>query len=163
MDRGITIDDETMRASSANAEAFQPLWVFRDCTPDDVMDVVKWWTGSYRKSKWAGTIPNNKFSDVQGEVIRQLLSRGAKCLLACNPASPEQVLGFVVHEATRKGEPVVHYLFVKDIYRKRGVSKSLLAEVGIPGDGTAFYTHRTAYSKYYNGKHVPEIARRKDA
>jgi hypothetical protein len=58
---------------------------------------------------------------------------------------------------------VVHYLFVKDIYRNRGISKGLLAEAEIPGDGTAFYTHKTGYSKHYRGKFVPEIARRKNA
>lgn len=132
-------------------------------TPDDVMDIVKWWTGSFRRSKWAGTIPNNKFNEVQGEVIRQLLSRGAKCTLAVNKDNPAQVLGFICTEKTKLNEPVVHFLFVKDYYRRHGISKLLLKVEEIPLDGSAFFTHKTPFSKHYHGKHVPEIARRKDA
>lgn len=138
-------------------------WIFRPAGPDDIMDVVKWWVGSFRKSPWAGTLPNNKFQEYMGESIRQLLSRGSRCTLAVNPDRPDQVLGFIVAEKTGKDEPVVHYLFVKDIYRRRGVSKSLLAVADIPLDGSAFYTHRTPYARHYRGKHVPEIARRKEA
>lgn len=138
-------------------------WTYRPYGPDDVMDVAKWWIGSFRRSKWAGTTPNNKFTEYMGESIRQLLARGSKCLLAVNPDRPEQILGFIVTEKTSKDEDVVHYLFVKDIYRRRGISKALLAEAGIKQDGTAFYTHKTAYSKHYKGRHVPEIARRKAA
>jgi hypothetical protein len=136
---------------------------FRPVSPDDIMDVVDWWTGSFRRSKWAGTIPNNKFREVQGELIRQLISRGAKCLLAVNKSNEAQVLGFICTEKTKLEEPVVHYIFVKDYYRRHGISKLLLEAAGIPVDGTAFYTHKTAFSKHYRGKHVPEIARRKDA
>lgn len=138
-------------------------WAYRQYTPEDVPAIAKWWIGSFRRSKWAGTLPNNKASEYIGETVRQLLSRGAKCTLAVNPDNPAQILGFLVTEKTSKEEDVVHYLFVKDIYRRRGVSKALLAEEGIKPDGSAFYTHRTAYSKYYRGKHVPEIARRKKA
>lgn len=141
----------------------KPEWTFRPAGPDDIMEVIKWWIGSFRKSKWAGCIPNNKFPEVQGEIIKQLITRGSKCLLAVNPDSPSQKLGFVVTEKTSLGEPVVHFLFVKDIYRQKGVAKSLLAEAKVPVDGSAFYTHKTAYSKHFNGKFVPEIARRKAA
>ncbi len=127
------------------------------------MSVVKWWIGSYRRSKWAGTLPNNKFPEYMGESIRQLLARGSNCLLACNPDNPTQILGFLVTEKTSRNEEVVHYLFVKDIYRKMGISKGLLAEAGLKQDGSVFYTHKTAYSKHYRGKWVPEIARRKEA
>ncbi len=141
----------------------KPEWIYRPYGADDVMDVVKWWTGSFRRSRWAGTLPNNKFSEYMGEAIRQLLSRGSKCTLAVNPACPAQILGFVVTEKTRAGEDVVHYLFVKDYYRKRGISKGLLAEADVSSDGSAFYTHKTNFSKHYRGKFVPEIARRKEA
>lgn len=138
-------------------------WTYRQYAPEDVPAISKWWIGSFRRSKWAGTLPNNKASEYIGETISQLLSRGAKCTLAVNPSNPAQILGFLVTERTSKDEPVVHYVFTKDIYRRRGVSKALLAEEGIKSDGTTFYTHRTAYSKWYRGKHVPEIARRKKA
>jgi hypothetical protein len=135
----------------------------RPVKQEDIMDVVKWWTGSFKRSKWAGVVPNNEFPKVQGELIRQLLSRGAKCTLAVNKANPAQVLGFICTERTRLNEPVVHFLFVKDYYRRHGISKLLLKVEDIPCDGSAFYTHKTAFSKYYKAKHVPEIARRKDA
>lgn len=135
----------------------------RPAGPDDIMDVVKWWTNSFKKSKWAGTLPNNKFPEYMGESIRQLISRGSKVLLAVNAEKPSQVLGFVAHEKTSRGEPVVHYLFIKDYYRGHGLGRWLLEQAGIPLDGTAFYTHRTDASRKYRAKHVPEIARRKDA
>jgi hypothetical protein len=135
----------------------------RPVTQGDIMDVVKWWIGSFKRSKWAGTIPNNKFSETQGEAIRQLIARGAKVTLAVNSDNESQVLGFICTERTKLNEPVVHYLFVKDYYRRHGISKLLLKVEDIPLDGSAFFTHKTPFSKHYRGKHVPEIARRKDA
>ncbi len=136
---------------------------FRPCTPNDIMDVVDWWAGSWRRSKWAGTTPNNKIKESTGETVRQLLSRGAKITLAVNKDNESQVLGFICTEKTKLNEPVVHFLFVKDYFRRHGISKLLLKVEDIPCDGSAFYTHKTAFSKHYRGKHVPEIARRKDA
>jgi hypothetical protein len=135
----------------------------RPVAAEDIMDVVKWWVNSFKKSKWAGTLPNNKFSEYMGESIRQLISRGSRVTLAVNSSNPSQVLGFICTEKTSRGEPVVHFLFVKDIYRGRGLGLYLLKSQNIPLDGTAFYTHRTDSSKKYRAKHVPEIARRKDA
>ena len=140
-----------------------PEWLYREYEPADLPDIVKWWAGSFRRSKWAGTAPNNKFTEYMGETIAQLLARGSKCVMAVNPGNKSQVLGFIVTEKTSKDENVVHYLFVKDIYRNRGISKGLLAAEGIKQDGSTFYTHKTAYSKHYKGKHVPEICRRKKA
>ena len=141
----------------------KPEVAFRPATRDDVMDIVDWWVHSFKRSKWAGCTPNNKVKEVFGESIRQLLARGSKLLLAVNPDNEAQVLGFICTEKTKLDEPVVHYLFVKDYYRRHGISKQLLEAANIPTDGSAFFTHRTAFSKYYRGKHVPEIARRKDA
>lgn len=127
------------------------------------MDVIKWWTRSYMRSRFAGAFPNNKFPEYMGETIRQLLARGAQILCAVNPDNQAQVLGFICHELTRESEPVVHYLFVKDYYRRNGISKALLQQAQIPTDGSAFYTHRTDFSKHYKARFAPEIARRKEA
>lgn len=138
-------------------------WEIRPLDACDVKDVLDQWIGTYRKSPWAGTIPNNKFRDVMKEAIGQLFARGSTGFAAVNPENPKHMIGWIVTETNSKDELVVHYLHVGDLHRGKGVAKDLLNHVGSDGSKPVIYTHKTTYSKKFNGKHIPEVARRKTA
>jgi hypothetical protein len=79
-------------------------WTFRPFDAQDVKTVLDDWIGTYRKSPWAGTIPNNRFREVQSEAIGQLFSRGSTGLAAVDPSNPSHIIGWVVTETNSKGE-----------------------------------------------------------
>lgn len=130
----------------------------------DAALILETWVGTYRNSPWAGVIPNNRFNEVTEDAIKQLLLRGSQIDCAVDAANPQHVVGYVVHEKTRLGEPVVHYLFVKDLYRRQGLARQLLEHAGIDPSAKFFYTFKTPFAKYFRGgRYVPAIARRKEA
>lgn len=127
----------------------------KDSTPDEIFIADGWWK-SWRASPWAGTIARNLSFDVTLNTIRQLAIRGSKFIILDSPEF-ETYAGF----ACTEGDDVLHYIFLKEFLRERGLSKELFAATGLqPGYR---YTHRTRLTKRLPyGKHRPDIARRKD-
>jgi hypothetical protein len=121
------------------------------------------WSKSYRRSRWAGTIPNNLFADIFRVTVEGLEKRGLKILLAHVPGKPNDLMGFVAYELKDGDLPHVAFCGVKDPYRKGRVATKLL-EATV---GRAFrYSFRTEHSKFFMGKwtvsFAPEMTRRKD-
>lgn len=134
--------------------------------------VVRSWLSSFRKSDWAGPIPNNEYERIYLDTINQLLARGARVVVACNPDNPNHILGWMCYEFTRDGKPVVHYVYVKSMWRQAvkrygtptGVATSLFAAAGIDPKARFFYTFRTNRAHHFpGGSFVREIACRKNA
>ena len=136
---------------------------FRPLDPDEMGFVMDSWFRSYRNSEWAGVIPNHLYYPTMREMLASLISRGAKILAAIAVTEEgERVIGYVCHE-NKKMETVLHYLYVKDPYRRAGLGKKL---VSLATEGPyLLYTHRTRLSRFvlpHSARFVPEIARRKD-
>lgn len=133
-------------------------------SPDPLPEfVVSSWLSSYRKSKYAGVVPNNLFKAVYTEAIKQLYDRGAKVVLAVNPAYPDQILGWLCHERTSDDKPVVHSMFIKSRYRQPqfGLAEALFTAAEINPAELFYYTFRTdAPLPYPRARYTPEIARR---
>lgn len=70
--------------------------------------------------------------------IKEIL-KTAECSIATAPDDDSQILGWACFE---KG--IVHYIYVKQVFRKLGVAKRLMpAQVNS-------YSHHTRYSRYLN-------------
>lgn len=123
------------------------------------------WFGLYKRSGWAGVIPNNLADAVLEESARQLFARGARMYIAVDPKMPSLWLGFLFVESTRDGVPVIHAAFTKPNYRRSGVQRSLFEAADIERTGRLFYTMKLGpESRFYpEGRYAPEIARRKAA
>lgn len=119
----------------------------------------------YRKSAWAGVIPNNLFDAVMGEFARQLFARGAVAYVATNPTDTDHWLALVLVEWTSDDVPVVHLAYAKSTYRDSAVLTSLFDAAGIDTQARLFYTVRCGgeHKAYPAGRFAPEIARRKSA
>jgi hypothetical protein len=133
----------------------------RDVEPGDTNFVYDSWFRSWRNCKYAGVIPNNLYFKLMGQVVENLVARGARILVA---TVANRLLGFICFEFTGDGKPVVHYIYVKDPYFKFGVGE-LLRDEAFPGLlEPGFITFKSPIVlKYFDDfKHAPEIARRKD-
>jgi hypothetical protein len=91
--------------------------------------------------------------------IVQLLARGMKVVMAVNPSDPDQIIGWIAFEPG-----LLHFVFVKDILRRSGVAKQLMASANFDPSQPVLHTFRTPDAKYL-GKlvHRPRLARRKAA
>jgi hypothetical protein len=141
-------------------------WSIRQLARGEVIPspVVESWLASYRRSPWAGAVPNNLYDAVYSDTIRQLVERGAALWLAHNPSRPDHILGYLCSEVTSDGVPVVHFAFVKDLYRRQGIAASLFEAAGINPATKYFYTFKTGAEKHFpGGRYQPAIARRKVA
>lgn len=134
----------------------------RPATPAELPSVYESWAGTWRRSRSAGVIPNHLFNEVTFAAITGLLQRGMRVDVLTARAAPSVVLGWIAYERDRRSDQViVHYLFTKDGFRRRGYAQLMLDEVGA---GRKFiYTHQTPFMKYWpDAYHNPGIARRKD-
>lgn len=108
------------------------------------------WARSYRRSPWAGTVPNSLWDAVSRQASAGLVDRGATVLVAVTPIEGQEgrrIMGYVVAEPARK---VLHWLYVKDDFRRMGVGSRLLDS--ICGEGEWTYTHRTRMSERFLNK-----------
>lgn len=107
------------------------------------------WTKSYGKHSPAGDcragswarIPQAVYEYEQHRLIGRLLER-ALVLVACNPEDADQIFGYIVAE--QQEQPVYHYLYVKDSFRKLGIATQLYgAAAQVLGGERAWSTHWT--------------------
>lgn len=133
--------------------------------------VIDSWLKAYRKSKWAGVIPNNLYTPVMSNAIQQLIKRGARIMLAVNadydppPGVAKHyehhILGWLCYEYTSDAQPVTHFAFVKPGYRRNGIACALMRAAGFEPYSRFYYTFRTDMSsKFKAARYCPEIARR---
>lgn len=134
---------------------------FRPVKPEDMSLVMDSWLKSFRGSPWAGVVTNHTYYDIYRVTIEQLLARGAKLLIAHVPGKPDMIMGYLCYEELKNDETAVHYLYVKDPYRRRQIAARLIKQVHKDNEKPLFYTFKTSYSKHFRARHVPEIARRK--
>lgn len=118
------------------------------------------WLKEWRKSPFAGIIPNNTFSAVFFDAVEQLHTRGM-CVVILESKDPDTQVGFIAFE--RAAVPVIHYVYVKPVFRGLGFFPQLLEAAGVPTEGAFLYTFRTPdCKKFRNGSHCPAVARRKN-
>ena len=134
---------------------------FRPYETSDEGLVFDSWLKSFKRSPFQGVIPSNLYYDVYRASIVQLMSRpGFNITVAYYPEmeKPFEVYGYIATE-TGYDLPTMHYCYVKELYRHRGVSKGLFNAAGIPMGKTFYYTFRTEASaeRYPSGLWRPAI------
>ena len=133
----------------------------RDVEPEDLNFIYDSWFKTWRSSKYAGVVPNNKYYELMREVVENLVGRGATIKVA---TSSNRLLGFICYEHTQDNKPVIHYIYVKDPYFKFGVGE-LLRDEAFPGllePGFMTFKSNIVMKYFSDFKHAPEIARRKE-
>jgi hypothetical protein len=125
---------------------------------EDVPMIFDSWLKSWRGSKYAGVIPNNRYYEIQRELIEGLVMRGATFSVAYPEAMDDVILGWACSEV-KEGKTVLHYLYVKDPFLGQGITEALLGSR--PGEKPGFITHKLQEKLLKDWRWVPEMARRK--
>jgi len=122
----------------------------RAATQEDRPLIYATWLRSYKHgAAFPRHIPDETFFEAHHNVVEALLDRST-VLVAHPPDDPEVILGWSVvetllPEADEPSPIVVHYVYVKPAFRRAGVARRLLAQVGrAAADGAAvWYSHET--------------------
>lgn len=117
---------------------------------EDIPFIFNSWLHSYRHSLHVKNISNTVFYSEHHKVLERLFKR-CEAKIACDPTDQNQIYGYIVYERIT-GVLVVHYVYVKQPYRKLGLCKQLLSAAGRnPGEAFA-YTHETFMGNRLSGK-----------
>lgn len=120
-----------MKTASPNSLPGEVL-KFRRARPDEAALVRSSWFESYRKGGCAPEVPFPTYKTGQNEIMDRLLGRG-QVWVATLTEVPDEVLGWVCFDET-----AIHYVYVKQAYRRRGIATSLIALAG-----ARVFTHQT--------------------
>lgn len=103
---------------------------FRGPVEGDMPFIFDTWVESFRLAHAAGPIPMDMYRNIYREVIKRVLQfPGVLCTVAFNAEIPSQTIGYVV--AGGWAPMTVHYLFVKHWFRRNGLARELMKQVGL--------------------------------
>lgn len=107
-----------------------------------------WLRGLFYGNSWFQEIPKDIFMENYHRVIEAILKRpGVQVRVSCLKEDPDTILGYAVLEPNRNA---IHWLYVKDVWRKFGIAKAL-----IPADGTwVVATHLTDMTRKFKPKGI---------
>jgi GNAT superfamily N-acetyltransferase len=94
---------------------------------EDAPFIFSSWLKSYRQSEAVKGLSDDIYFDGQRSVINRILLRSA-CLVAVDPDDASHLYGFICFEE-HYPNPVLHYVYVKQAYRKLGVASLLMGEM----------------------------------
>lgn len=103
-----------------------PEIAYRVGCPQDLPFIWNSWLKSYRdNNELAKAIASETYFTEHRRLIGALCDRSA-VLVACSPDHPEQIYGYAVFEAFTGPMLVMHYIYVKQTYRRFGIASELL-------------------------------------
>lgn len=129
----------------------KPAIKLRPASEADAAFIFNSWLKCYRHSKAALQIQNEVYFSGQHKVIEGLAKRST-FVIACNPDDESQIYGYSVGE-TVDNVTVVHFIYVKEPYRKLGLACTLLAALGHEAGTPYIYTHKTHAAEKLEKKH----------
>ena len=141
--------------------------LIRPARKEDINFIFDSWLKSWRKSRYAGVIPNHLYYATYRATIESLVARGAELNVACHAQNEDHILGWSCTEVTSDGFSVLHYCYTKDPFIGLQIDHALLDEM--PGQKPGFYTFnypqvKDALESRFPGTRwqwAPEVARRK--
>jgi GNAT superfamily N-acetyltransferase len=123
---------------------------FDNPTAEELPLVFDAWASSFKKSPYAGVIPNHCYDEIARVAISEILDRGAKVVVAVQPLpdGTRRVMGYSVSEPAKK---ILHWLYVKKDFRGMKIGRAILRETVDPGEPGWRYTFRTKASARFLG------------
>jgi ribosomal protein S18 acetylase RimI-like enzyme len=140
--------------------------IYDEPSIDEFKFVLDSWSNSFRKSPYAGVVPNNMWAEVSRSSMTQLMTRAtSSTVVALTPVTKYgefrkmeapvefdldrgRVMGYSVSEPG-----ILHWLYVKKDYRRLGIGKQLLQNLVSKWDDNSRkhprYTHKTDSSQRF--------------
>lgn len=113
---------------------------FRDANQADVAFIFNSWLKSNRSSALVQGVSNPVYF-AQHHLLVEGLVKTCKVVVASNADDTTQIFGYIVHDSV-EGMPVVHYVYVKQPYRRLGLGALLLEHAQIDAKKPFFTTHK---------------------
>lgn len=119
----------------------------REAKDSDMDFIYSSWLKSFRESHYAGVIPMNAYYKVYSPILKGLIfdRPGARILVATNPEEDDprhELLGWIAREPGKLMN-VLHYVYVKEAFRRHGVAKALFQAAGFDVRHQFIYTFKT--------------------
>lgn len=110
------------------------------------------WLRSYRRSKAAQQVGNDVYYAQHHKCIERTLQRASTQVLVAVPAAlgeSDTICGYIVTERVPGADKalVVHYVYVKETFRRLGLAKGMLQAAGWGTDTVCLHTHLTAHAE----------------
>lgn len=120
--------------------------VIRPLEEGDKNFVRSTWLKSFYKSgaKICENVDPQIYYSSYSKIVEKLL-KSSSILVAGSAGSPDVIIGYCVF----KRPNIVHYIYVKYVFKGFGIAKKLFFETGINSDDCS-YTHRTPCMSYIN-------------
>lgn len=113
-------------------------FILRETTSNDTNFIFNSFLRSFHAAYPNKYVPDALFYKPQSRIITYLLDT-ADCLIACYPEAPEQIIGWILSQP-RSEATVIHYLYIKNQYRKQGIAKDILSQV-LNGNSLVIASH----------------------
>lgn len=124
----------------------------RTANPEDVSFIFNSWLKSYRTSEMCKPMTNEVYFAEQHRLIENLVT-SCKVIIACNEQDPKHLYGWICAGDT-DGIFTLHYIYIKQAFRKMGLAKMLLEICGHDGSTMGIYTHHTLPMKFWAGRYI---------
>lgn len=104
-----------------------PQVILRGADADDVSFIYSSWLRCFHDtSTWAQQMPRRIFFDNHKKVIEKVLAE-SNVVVAANPEDPGQIFGYVVFQPSVGKVAVLHWVYVKEPFRRLGIAADLFA------------------------------------
>jgi hypothetical protein len=115
--------------------------IIRESTSKDKAFITSTWYQSYYPKS---NLPFDDYKYYQNRLMKSLLENST-ILIACDDTDTTQIFGWLVYMNVLN-EPVIHYCYVKTIYRRFGAAKALMTRA-LEDNETFLYTHEPEEKK----------------
>ncbi len=111
----------------------------RPMQTNDFGFILNSWLKSYRNSKFAKNLTNERYYRNQSEAIFSLLA-ASQVVVMVDDEDTNHIYGYAVgHDAPDSDGYWLHYMYVKHLYRRLGVATNLIQHLAGPKE--VFVTH----------------------
>lgn len=125
----------------SSEDTFHETLLIRTAQKADAPFIIHSWLTSFREGDFNAGIPNTIYYHTHHKIVTSILSR-ATVLVLCMPDAPEVLFGYICVEACDNGI-IIHYIYVKNDFRKSRLASRLLQEVlDAEKPDVVFCTHR---------------------
>jgi GNAT superfamily N-acetyltransferase len=115
----------------------------------DFSFVIDSWLRSYRTAPECAGMANDMYFAGMRARVGRIAERGS-VLVACLPEDAATILGWICYEPAKPGSSVVtvHYCYVKQDVRRRGVASALGEAAGVARNTLVLSSHENHNSKH---------------
>jgi ribosomal protein S18 acetylase RimI-like enzyme len=113
----------------------------RDATEKDLSFITSSFMQSYYPQSSLGF---DEYKHFQNKLVKNLLKRSFN-IIACDDIDKDLIFGYCIHDLYMN-DAVIHYIYVKALYRRMNISKQLMKEA-LNDREHFYYTHKPEQPK----------------